>query len=148
MPMVLKEKNILLDIKAKNKESVLRELAEVAHQDCPQVDLEVLYQLLLEREQIGSTGVGNGVAIPHARIENLDAIQLCFGRTNDGIGFDAIDNQPVHFIVMILSPVDQPEKYLKTLATVSRFLKKPELRRQLRLAENSKKIVEIFKKFH
>jgi len=146
--MVLKEKNILLDIKAKNKESVLRELAEVAHQDCPQVDLEVLYQLLLEREQIGSTGVGNGVAIPHARIENLDAIQLCFGRTNDGIGFDAIDNQPVHFIVMILSPVDQPEKYLKTLATVSRFLKKPELRRQLRLAENSKKIVEIFKKFH
>ena len=146
--MVLKEKNILLDIKAKNKESVLRELAEVAHQDCPQVDLEVLYQLLLEREQIGSTGVGNGVAIPHARIDNLDAIQLCFGRTNDGIGFDAIDNQPVHFIVMILSPVDQPEKYLKTLATVSRFLKKPELRRQLRLAENSKKIVEIFKKFH
>lgn len=146
--MILKEKNILLDIKAKNKESVLRELAEVAHQDYPQLDIETLYQLLLDREQIGSTGVGNGVAIPHARIDNLDAIQLFFGRTNEGIGFDAIDNQPVYFIVMILSPVDQPEEYLKTLAAVSRFMKKPELRRQLRLAENSKQVAEIFQGFN
>ncbi len=78
--MLLKEKNILLDVTAKNKESVLKELAEVIHQDCPQVDLDTLYRLVLEREHIGSTGVGNGVAIPHARVENLDAVHLCFGR--------------------------------------------------------------------
>jgi len=145
--MVLKEKNILLNIRAKNKESVLRELAETAHQDCPQVEIETLYQLLLEREQIGSTGVGNGIAIPHARVANLDSLVLCFGRTNSGIGFDAIDNQPVYFIVMILAPVDQPDEYLLTLGAVSRYLKKQEIRKQLRLAVDRKEIVEVFKEF-
>ncbi|MDW7771339.1 MAG: PTS sugar transporter subunit IIA [Desulfobulbaceae bacterium] len=146
--MFLKENNILLDIKAKQKEGVLRELAEIAHLDNPRLDIDNLYRLLLEREQMGSTGVGNGVAIPHARIENLESILLFFGRTHTGIGFDAIDNQPVHFIVMILAPVDQPEKYLKTLGAVSRFLKKPDIRKQLRLAEDSKKIMEIFQEFN
>lgn len=146
--MVLKEQNILLDIKAKSKEGVLRELAEAAHRDYPLVDIDTIHQLLLEREHIGSTGVGNGVAIPHARIEHLESLVLCFGRTNSGIGFDAVDNQPVYFIVMILSPSGRPEEYLHTLGAVSRFLKNPEIRKQLRLADDRKKIVEIFKKFH
>jgi len=145
--MVLKENNILLNIRAKNKESVLRELAELAHQDHPKIDTDTLFRLLLEREQIGSTGVGNGVAIPHARIENLASILLCFGRTHSGIAFEAIDNQPVHFIVMILSPAHKPDEYLKTLGTVSRFLKMPDVRKQLRLADNRKKIADIFEEF-
>lgn len=145
--MVLKENNILLNIRAKNKESVLRELARVAHKDHPDIDSGTLNRLLLEREQIGSTGVGNGVAIPHARMNNLDTILLCFARTHTGIAYDAIDNQPVHFIVMILSPEDKPDEYLKALAAVSRYLKKPEVRRQLRLAKTRKKIVDIFREF-
>lgn len=146
--MNLQEKNILLDIKAKNKENVLRELTAVIHQNCPQVDIETLFDLVQKREQIGSTGVGNGVAIPHARVESLSSVQLCFARTHDGVGFDSIDNKPVYFIVMILSPVDQPEEYLKTLGTVSRFLKKSEIRRQLRQAASAKEIAKIFQDFN
>jgi len=146
--MVLQEKNILLNIKAKNKEGVLRELAELVSRDCPQLDAANVQRLLLERENIGSTGVGNGVAIPHARIETLESLIVCFGRNHAGIGFDAIDNQPVHFFVMILSPIGQPEEYLKTLAAVSRFLKNQAIRKQLRLAEKKETVVEIFRDFH
>jgi mannitol/fructose-specific phosphotransferase system IIA component (Ntr-type) len=146
--MFIKKENILLDIKGKNKENVLREMAELAAGDCPELDMDTIHLLLLEREYIGSTGVGNGVAIPHARTPDLDALVLCFGRTHTGIGFDAIDNQPVHFIIMILSPLDQPEEYLKTLGAVSRNLKKPEIRKQLRLAATREQIVRIFAEFH
>jgi PTS system nitrogen regulatory IIA component len=93
---------------------------------------------------IGSTGVGNGVAIPHGKIEKLDGILIGFGRSLNGIGFDSIDNQPVHLLVMLLSPVQVIDKYLKTLARVSRLLKQPETRRILRTTESRQKIVEIF----
>ena len=146
--MLIQEHNILLNIRAKNKESVLWELAKLAQQDCPQLDQDTLYRLLLEREQIGSTGVGNGVAIPHVRIENLDSILLFFGRTHDGVGYDSVDNQPVYFIVMIISPADKPAEYLETLGAVSRFLKQPEIRRELRLAHDAKEIKKIFQQFH
>lgn len=146
--MDLQETNILLDIKARNKENALKELTAAIHRDCPQVDADTLYRLVLEREQIGSTGVGNGVAIPHARVENLSNLQLCFARIHEGLGFDAIDNQPVYFIVMILSPTDQPEEYLKALGTVSRNLKKSKVRRQLRLAADAEAIAAIFQDFN
>ncbi len=143
----LKEDSVLLDIKARNKDGVLKELAAAVHRDCPQVDLDTLYRLLRERENIGSTGVGNGVAIPHAKVSKLDRIHLGFGRSNEGIGFEAIDNQPVHFIVMILSPPDKPDEYLKTLGAVSRVLKKPEIRQQLSMAEDRNNILEILQDF-
>jgi len=144
----LSEDSVLLDIKARNKDGVLQELAAAVHKECPKVDLETLCRLLRERENIGSTGVGNGVAIPHAGVDDLDRIHLGFARSREGIGFEAIDNQPIYLVVMILSPADKPDEYLKTLGAVSRSLKKPEIRRQLRVAETRKKIVEILEDFH
>ena len=140
----LQEKSVILELKSKNKESSLNELAQLLHDQCSTIDLATICQLLQERELVGSTGVGNGVAIPHAKVRQLDQILICLGRSQGGIQFDSIDNQPVHILFMILSPADRPDEYLETLAKVSRFLKKSETRRQLRQATSAKKIVELF----
>lgn len=140
----LREESVILELKARNKEGSLNELAELLHGQCPTVDLATVCRLLEERELVGSTGVGNGVAIPHAKVKQLDHILLSLGRSQEGIQFDSIDNQPVHIIILILSPADRPDDYLKTLAKVSRFLKNPEMRRQLKQATSTNKIVELF----
>jgi len=140
----LQEEDILLDLKARNKEGALKELAEVLHKHCPHLKIENVYQVLRDREQIGSTGVGNGVAIPHGKIKELDRILLGFGRSRNGISYDSIDNQPVHLLVMILSPVRVVDEYLKTLAMISRLLKQPEKRRALRITESPREVIDIF----
>jgi PTS system nitrogen regulatory IIA component len=140
----LDSRAIILDLKAATKEGALRELAALAATRCGRCTEETLYAVLVEREAIGSTGVGNGVAIPHGKVTGLDDILLCFGRSREGIDFDAIDNQPVHFFFLILSPLNVAEEYLQNLARVSRFLKQPEKRRLLRLATTRQEIIEIF----
>ena len=140
----LEQDNILLEMTARSKEGALNELAAELQRQCPQVSLEAICQVLHEREQIGSTGVGNGVAIPHGRVAGLCRLLVCFGRSQDGIGFDAIDNQPVHYFFLILSPPDVEEEYLRTLALASRLLKQPEKRRLLRLAASAQEISAIF----
>ncbi len=140
----LLEEDVVLDLEARNKDEVLKELAKVLHKHCSHINLEQLCQVFRERELIGSTGVGNGVAIPHGKIQELDHIILCFGRSLAGIQFDAIDNQPVTLFVMILSPVTVTDNYLKTLAQVSRLLKQPEKRRALRLTSTKEEVIHIF----
>ena len=114
---------IILEMKASTKEGAVRELAGLAATLCGRVTEETIYNVLMEREAIGSTGVGNGVALPHGKIEGLDAILLCFGRSRDGINFDAIDNRPVHLFMVLLSPASLATEYLACLARVSSMLK-------------------------
>jgi PTS system nitrogen regulatory IIA component len=140
----LLEVNIVLDLKSRSKEGVLQELAGVLLKHCQCLDIENLCQVLRERELIGSTGVGNGVAIPHGKIEKLDTTLLGFGRSKNGIGFDSIDNQPVHLLIMLLSPVQVIDEYRQALAKACRLLKRPETRRILRTTESKQKILDIF----
>ena len=87
----LKSDAIILEMKAATKDAALRELAGLAATQCGRFTEEVLYKVLVEREAVGSTGVGNGVAIPHGKIEGLEEILLCFGRSRTGVDFNAID---------------------------------------------------------
>jgi len=122
----------------------LRELAEAVRHQCPAIGIDEICRVLTEREQVGSTGVGNGVAIPHGKVAGLDRIMLCFGRSRRGIAFDVFDNQPVHLFVVILSSVGLADEYLKTLARVSRLLKQADKRQLLLRAENRQDIVDVF----
>ncbi|RUM36531.1 MAG: PTS sugar transporter subunit IIA [Desulfobulbus sp.] len=140
----LKKQCVLLELEASDKESVLQEMAIAVHQCCSAINLETLKTILSEREQIGSTGVGNGVAIPHGKIPGLDKLLLCFARSSAGISFDAIDNRPVHLFVMILSPVNLATDYLQTLARVSRLLKDNTTRHKLLQATDAETIKELF----
>jgi len=142
--LLLDDNSIILNMQAKNKDSALLELVEVLQVQCPHLDAERLWTSVREREVIGSTGIGNGIAIPHGKMAELERILYCFGRSREGIVFDAIDNQPVHYFLMILSPLNLAGEYLQTLAGASRILQQPETKRRLRLATEKQEIIDIF----
>ncbi|MBM9613678.1 PTS sugar transporter subunit IIA [Desulfobulbus rhabdoformis] len=135
---------IILDMKATTKDGALRELAGLAATQCGRFTEEVLYQILLEREAVGSTGVGNGVAIPHGKIEGLDQILLCFGRSRAGIDFNAIDKRDAYLFMLMISPAGKGGEYLQTLARVSRILKKSRNRQLLFDYPTREEIVTLF----
>jgi PTS system nitrogen regulatory IIA component len=135
---------ILLEMESTSKAEALQELAAAVHAACAGVNQHTLVQVLQEREQVGSTGVGNGVAIPHAKVPGLEEMILCFGRSTRGISFDAVDNHPVHLFVQILSPMGMANEYLQTLARISRILKEEQNRRLLMQATSKKEILALF----
>ena len=136
--------SIILEMAATSKEAALRELAALAATQCGQFTEQTLYTILLEREAIGSTGVGNGVAIPHGKVAGLDKIILCFGRSREGIDFAAIDSRPVHLFVLLLSPARKATEYLRALARVSRILKNEATRQQLLASSSRETIIALF----
>jgi PTS system nitrogen regulatory IIA component len=142
----LKSDAIILEMKAATKDAALRELAGLAATQCGRFTEEVLYKILLERESVGSTGVGNGVAIPHGKIEGLDEILLCFGRSKAGIDFNAIDKRDVYLFMLMISPAGKGGEYLQTLARVSRILKQSSNRQRLFDATTREEIVGLFAK--
>lgn len=90
-----------------------------------------IVRALLDREELGSTGIGDGVAIPHAKIPGLPGLVAGFGRAQDGVAFDAMDNGPVHLFFVLLVPENSAGMHLKALARISRLLKSAELRQSL-----------------
>jgi len=140
----LEEQCIIMDMQATSKEEALRELALAVHARCERVDPEQLVSVLKEREQVGSTGVGNGVAIPHGKVPGLGRILLCFGRSREGVSFEAVDNRPVHLFVQILSPAGMADEYLQALARISNLLKVEANRNLLLRAESPEEVLTLF----
>ena len=135
---------IILEMKAATKDAALRELAGLAATQCGRFTEEVLYKVLVEREAVGSTGVGNGVAIPHGKIEGLEEILLCFGRSRMGVDFNAIDKREVYLFMLMISPAGKGGEYLQTLARVSRILKEGSNRQRLLDYTSREEIVALF----
>jgi PTS system nitrogen regulatory IIA component len=140
----LTEEGIILELQARTKDELLRELAAAAQRLCPELAAETVRLSLLEREQIGSTGVGGGIAIPHGKLPGLNTLLLCFGRSSRGIPFEAKDRLPVHLFVMLLSPLDMAAEYLQTLGQISRLLKDESIRAKLLQAASAKTVQQLF----
>ena len=121
---------------APNKRQVLAVIADIAARNFG-LDADEVVEALLEREQAGSTGVGHGVAVPHARIEGLARMRGIFLRLEHPIAFGAVDDQPVDLIFALLSPAQGGVEHLRSLARVSRVLRQGELREQLRQARTA-----------
>ena len=132
----LTENDILAQLNASTKEGVIGEM--VAHlKDSGKIeDPEGLVNILLDREMLGSTGIGHGVAIPHGRLSGLNEILLVFGRSPEGVDFDAHDGEPVNLFFLPVAPEDSAGLHLKTLARISRIVKNPECRKALLGAED------------
>jgi PTS system nitrogen regulatory IIA component len=101
------------------------------------LDAGEIYDALMARELVGSTGVGAGVAVPHARLPNLDKMRGIFLRLENPIEFDAVDGRPVDLLFALLAPVDAGSEHLLALARVSRLLRQRELREKLREAHTT-----------
>ena len=121
---------------APNKRQVLAVIADIAARNFG-LDAEEVVEALVEREQAGSTGVGHGVAVPHARIEGLSRMHGVFLRLEHPVAFGAVDDQPVDPIFALLSPAEAGAEHLRSLARVSRVLRQGDLREQLRQARTA-----------
>lgn len=105
---------------------------------------EPVLEALKEREEKISTGVGHGVAIPHAFSDDVEKVMAVFGRSEEGIEFDALDNSPVNFVILFVVPRKEYHMHLRTLAAIAKLFTSREVRDNLRDAESSDEILEIF----
>ena len=137
---------ILPDFSADTKESALRLLSEHAARIHKDLDSEEIFQILLEREKLGSTGIGHGLAIPHGKLAGLQRMLVIVARSRDGVPFDAIDKRHVHIIFLLMAPGDAATAYLKVLARVSRLLKKPGVYEAMMEAESAEAIARIIER--
>jgi len=131
------------DLSATTKEEVLHELILTLKERHPDIDGLNLHRLLMEREQLGSTGVGGGIAIPHAKLSHLGRPIMVFGRSSTGIAFNALDGKPVYLFLLLVADSDSLDNYLKILARISRLLKDRTLRSRLREVADSETIYKI-----
>jgi PTS system nitrogen regulatory IIA component len=113
---------VIPDLSAKSKKQVLQELADRAAA-VTGLDAHAIFDVLLERERLGTTGVGGGIAIPHGKLSALDRLHGLFARLGDPVDFDAVDDQPVDLIFVLLAPDGAGGDHLKALARVSRLLR-------------------------
>ncbi len=134
---------IFPDLAAADRDGVLRTLADRLARHQGIVDVDDLYDKLLEREQLGSTGVGSGVAIPHCKLAGLSEVVLAVGISRKGIDFGAIDTQPVRLFFVVVSPTDAPAAHLQVLASISRWLKKDSHVSQLLALQDREQIFSL-----
>ena len=137
---IMSEKSVLIDVKASSKRELLQELASKAA-ELTDLDERTIFDTFLERENLGSTGFGNGTALPHGRVEGLDKVCAIFARLSAPLDFDAIDGKPIDLVFALLSPEGNGADHLTALAKMSRILKDEALCAKLRQAG---KPVEIY----
>ncbi len=122
---------VLDDLKAQTKEGVLREMSEGVAELIPSLSAPSLTAILMERESLGSTGLGDGVAIPHGKVPGLDRLAAVVARSRAGVQFHSLDGRPAHLFFLILAPEQSAGMHLKALARISRLLKDARFRQSL-----------------
>jgi len=138
----LTKKTIDIDLKATDKKRVIEELVNLLVKEKQVKDLEKAVASILEREKIGTTGIGQGVAIPHGRVDEVERLVGAFGISKRGIDFDALDGEPVHLIFLLLSPPESGGQHLRALSKISRLFKDKFFKQMLLEA---KTVDEVFK---
>jgi PTS system nitrogen regulatory IIA component len=139
---LLNERLILPELKGTNKQRILEEIVEHLAAVQNGINAGELLKALLEREKLGSTGIGNGIAIPHGKLAGLSDIILVFARSTNGVPFEAIDGKPIHLVFLLVAPAQSTGGHLKALARLSRLLKNDEFRRTLLSAPTAAAILD------
>ncbi len=133
---------IISELTAGNKTATLKELAAPLAK-ATELDLDTLVNVLIDREKLGSTGIGGGVAIPHGKLKDLTEITLAFGRSRQGVGFDSLDGEPTHIFFLLLTPENNTGLHLKMLARISRLLKQEPFKEKLLQAETGDELYQV-----
>ena len=134
---------IKIPLESKDKEGVIREMVDVLSKNGKVIDPEAVLEAVLEREKVMSTGVGQGIAIPHGKTESVTGVVAALGISPDDIDFQAIDEQPVHIVFLLLAPPYETGLHLKALSRVSRLLSKEEFREKLLQASNAEEAMRF-----
>ncbi len=138
----LKEEWIISDLQATDKPSVLKELSRVLAEPCQVASPDELLQVLLDREKLESTGIGDGIAIPHGRLKKLKRFFVSFGRSIKGVDFDSIDHKPSHLFFVVMAPETSAVDNLKLLGRIVTLLKDPSFKKRLMEAGSRKELFQ------
>lgn len=141
---VLHKEAIIFDLKAIDKKGVIEELVEPVARIAG-VKHDYLVRVLMERESLGSTGIGEGVGIPHGKLKDIDSLILGFGLSRKGVDFEAMDGQPTHIFFLLVTPENSTGLHLKLLAQISRILKNEYFKQRLLNATDIDEIYTIIK---
>ena len=144
LPFLTKER--VIDLKGQTKNDVLYEMAKVAVNEAIHEDVEALYDELLDRERLMSTGIGIGIAVPHTRGPETETFTVAIGRSAEGVKYDSLDGQPVHLLILIIAPGNDRREYLQLLAKVVMKLKDREFFQKLMDAPTSGDMYDIIVK--
>lgn len=134
---------VLPNLQAANKRGVLEELAKPLVTTADGLPLQKVVDVLLDRERLGSTGIGDNVAIPHGKLPELQDLKLCFGRSVKGVDFDSMDGKPSQLFFMLLAPINSAGIHLKALAKISRMLMSQAFRENLLKADGAQEIFRL-----
>ena len=139
----LNEEWVIPDLQGTDKPSTLKELSSVLVKPCHVTSVEELLQVLLDREKLGSTGIGEGIAIPHGRLKKLKKFFISFGRSIKGVDFDSIDQKPSQLFFLVMAPENSAVDNLKLLGRIVTLLKEPSFKRRLMEAPSQKELFQI-----
>jgi nitrogen PTS system EIIA component len=130
------------DLVSSGKLDVLSELGGLLASVCPNSNEDDIVAALVERERLATTGIGDGVAIPHAKSDRLTEIRGALGISRTGIPFDSVDGKPVHIFVALLAPQGVAGEHLKALARISKLVREPDFRNRLMTTQNARELYD------
>ena len=139
----LNKKAVSVDIKSTDKEGIVRELINLLSNATEIKNKEELIKAVMSREALGSTGIGQGVGIPHAKSQSVKELVAAFGLSKNGVDFDSLDGEPVYIFFLLLAPEESAGPHLKALARISRMLKDKYFRELLRKAKDENEVLRI-----
>jgi PTS system nitrogen regulatory IIA component len=143
MDQILKIGFLNENMLAKTKAEALEELVNTLIKGGLKLDSAKVIEVLQQRENLGSTGIGEGLAIPHGKISTLDEIVVAFGRSKKGVDFDSLDGKPVHIFFLLLAPENSVGQHLKALAKISKMLKTANFRQKLIETDSKKDLYKL-----
>jgi fructose-specific phosphotransferase system IIA component len=135
--------SIKLSMESKNKKDAIKELVEVLFKSGKVKDKKKMIQTLMEREELGSTGIGQGIAIPHGKSDTVSDLAAAFGVSTEGVSFDSLDGEPVNIFFLLVAPEGAAGAHLKALARISSLLKDKYFRKSLLSAQNAEEVIKI-----
>ena len=139
---VLPKEAIITDMKSKVKNDVIEEMV-ASISKITGINSAELIKVLLERERLGSTGIGGGIGIPHGKLKSLESLIMGFGLSRKGVDFESIDGRPTHLFFILLTPENSTGLHLKLLARISRLLKNESFKKKLMKATDSNQVYSI-----
>ena len=140
---LLNPQAIVADLQAKDKNRALAELTDSLILCEPSLNRDDVMAVLQEREKLGSTGIGDGVAIPHGKLAGISELKLVFGRSRSGVDFESMDGQPAYLFFLLIAPEESVGVHLKTLARISKLLKDSVVRKKLMDAVDQQAIYQV-----
>jgi nitrogen PTS system EIIA component len=143
LDQIFKVEFINADLSAKTKTEALTELVNDIIRGGLKLNSSSIIEILQQRESLGSTGIGDGVAIPHGKISELDDLIVAFGRSMEGVAYDSLDGKPVHLFFLLLAPENSSGQHLRVLAQISKMLKVANFRKKLLKAKSQSDLYKI-----